>query len=235
MISDVPSVLFFFDSFVHFFDFAEGRLQRQALSCPSDNCKLRSSMPQHMLEASRLSGKSVCAQCRVFVQCGNLPFRRVCKRFGADITCGEMAMCTNLLQGQQSEWALLKRHESEDIFGVQVLSQIFFSGPHEWEIKSIIAFYKPPIIQDTHFSGNNFSPHCCVAMNNCLKTQNFSIFVLLQVEGCFPDTMTRCAELINNYTEVDFVDINSGCPIDLVYKKVSLSCKINIAFVLSDW
>ncbi|KAI5615370.1 tRNA-dihydrouridine(47) synthase [NAD(P)(+)]-like, partial [Silurus asotus] len=40
-----------------------------------------------------------------------------------------------------------------------------------------------------------------------------------KLEGCFPDSMTRCAELLNHNIDVDFVDINSGCPIDLVYKK----------------
>ncbi|XP_043642487.1 tRNA-dihydrouridine(47) synthase [NAD(P)(+)]-like [Drosophila teissieri] len=89
---------------------------------------------------------------------GNLPFRRICKEFGADITCGEMACAQPLLKGMGQEWALTKRHQSEDIFGVQLC-------------------------------GNN------------------------------PNMINQAAQVIYETAQVDFIDLNIGCPIDLIYQQ----------------
>jgi len=86
---------------------------------------------------------------------GNLPFRRICKKLGVDITCGEMAFTTKMMEGTKSELALMKRHPCEDKFGIQLA-------------------------------------------------------------GAYVDTFLRCSEFIENEVDCDFVDINAGCPIDLV-------------------
>jgi tRNA-dihydrouridine synthase 3 len=89
---------------------------------------------------------------------GNLPFRRIMKQYGADITCGEMAVATQLLEGKAQEWALLKRHASEDVFGIQLA-------------------------------------------------------------GGYPDQFTKVAQLLNQHVTVDFVDLNMGCPLDMLCNK----------------
>ena len=48
----------------------------------------------------------------------------------------------------------------------------------------------------------------------------YSVSFLFQLCGSYPDSMARCAELLQNEVPIDFVDINIGCPIDLVFKQV---------------
>jgi tRNA-dihydrouridine synthase 3 len=35
--------------------------------------------------------------------------------------------------------------------------------------------------------------------------------------------MTRCAQMLEETTHIDFIDINLGCPIELVYQQVEYS------------
>ncbi|KAK9446590.1 uncharacterized protein V1518DRAFT_423525 [Limtongia smithiae] len=53
---------------------------------------------------------------------GNLPFRRLCHAFGADVSFSEMALALPLLGGSKSEWALPRTHTGYDTpsFGVQI-------------------------------------------------------------------------------------------------------------------
>lgn len=41
----------------------------------------------------------------------------------------------------------------------------------------------------------------------------------MQLCGAYPDTVARTVELINSECSVDFIDINMGCPIDIVVNK----------------
>lgn len=90
---------------------------------------------------------------------GNLPFRRLCVKYGVDITCGEMGLAQEFLSGNKNEWSLVRRHSSEKTFGVQVC-------------------------------------------------------------GHKPQTLISATEMIRNHCQdLDFIDVNLGCPIDLVVKK----------------
>ena len=87
----------------------------------------------------------------------NLPFRRLCVGFGADITTTEMALCGNLLDWKMNEWSLLRRHPSEKLFGVQIAS------------------------------GR-------------------------------ADEVEKVCKLLQAGCQVDFIDLNAGCPIDAINK-----------------
>lgn len=51
---------------------------------------------------------------------GNLPFRRLAVDNGCDVTCSEMGLATEYLNGNANEWSLVRRHPSEKMFGVQI-------------------------------------------------------------------------------------------------------------------
>jgi len=111
---------------------------------------------------------------------GNLPFRRLCLGFGAQITYSEMAMSVPLLQGQKSEWALMRAHESEAT---------------------------PPV-----YDGNKTS---VVAGYDNSKDSRFGA----QIAASKPWQALKATEILTQFCpQLRVIDLNCGCPIDLVYR-----------------
>lgn len=110
---------------------------------------------------------------------GNLPFRRLAVSLGAQVTWSEMAMGLPLIQGEKSEWALIKAHESE------------VASP-KYTPQSVVAGYDNS--KDIKFGAQ-------IAGNKpwlCLKTT---------------EVLTALAPHLRA------IDLNCGCPIDLLYRQ----------------
>ncbi|KAJ6545498.1 zinc finger dihydrouridine synthase [Mycena capillaripes] len=124
-------------------------------------------VPTRFSEKKRLdwAGKTYLAP---LTTVGNLPFRRLCVSYGADITCGEMGLSNSFLAGSKEEWSLVRRHPSEKIFGVQIAGS---------KVPSVVSAAE-------------------VLAKECGNT-------------------------------IDFVDLNCGCPIDLVFKTGSGSALLD--------
>ncbi|EDK42579.1 conserved hypothetical protein [Lodderomyces elongisporus NRRL YB-4239] len=83
---------------------------------------------------------------------GNLPYRRLMKTLGADVTYSEMALAVPLSQGHRPEWALPKAHVTEyPGFGVQIAS-----SKHWAAAKAAEALYKTTL----HVSEINLNCGC---------------------------------------------------------------------------
>ncbi|KAK7039920.1 tRNA-dihydrouridine(47) synthase [NAD(P)(+)] [Favolaschia claudopus] len=123
-------------------------------------------VPMRAVERKRLdwAGKTYLAP---LTTVGNLPFRRLCVSYGADITCGEMGLANSFLAGSKEEWSLVRRHPSEKIFGVQIAGS---------------------------------------------KVAN---------------VVSATEVLAKECDSIDFVDLNCGCPIDLIFKTGSGSALLD--------
>ena len=110
---------------------------------------------------------------------GNMPFRRLCVDYGAQVTWSEMAVGLPLIQGQKSEWALMRAHESE---------------------------ISPPTITnpDTPFGYDNS------------RDLKFGA----QIAANKPWLAAKATDALTTLCpKLRAIDLNCGCPIDLIFKQ----------------
>ena len=112
---------------------------------------------------------------------GNLPFRRLCTSLGAQVTWSEMAMSLPLIQGQKSEWALMKAHQTE--------------------------------LESPRFKPGNTS-RIIEGYDNA-RDIKFGV----QIAANKPWQALKATQVVTDTCpHLRAVDLNCGCPIDLVYR-----------------
>ncbi|KAJ5167258.1 tRNA-dihydrouridine(47) synthase [Penicillium canariense] len=111
---------------------------------------------------------------------GNLPFRRLCGDLGAQFTYSEMAFSMPLVQGNKSEWTLIKSHETEML---------------------------PPTVTP--------GPNVVQGYDN---SRDFKFGA--QITANKPWQALKATEVLSKYTpNLRVIDLNCGCPIELVYRE----------------
>ena len=49
----------------------------------------------------------------------------------------------------------------------------------------------------------------------------------IQIAGAWPDELAKVAEIVDTFLDVDFIDINCGCPLDLMCNH-GAGCKLEL-------
>ncbi|KAB5549738.1 hypothetical protein GE09DRAFT_182328 [Coniochaeta sp. 2T2.1] len=109
---------------------------------------------------------------------GNIPFRRLCVDFGAQITYSEMALGLPIIQGAKPDWSVMRAHESE------------ITPPRVSAAASTVVDYENS--KDIKFGA--------------------------QIAAHAPWVAIRAAEALTRFLpHLRLIDINCGCPIDMVF------------------
>ncbi|KAF4125097.1 tRNA-dihydrouridine synthase 3 [Geosmithia morbida] len=120
---------------------------------------------------------------------GNLPFRRLCVELGAQLTYSEMALGLPLLQGTNADWALMKAHETE--------------------------LQPPRVSPPTTGNGNSTVP----VFDNGGYDHARDIRFGAQISASQPWVAVKAADALSRFCpQLRLIDLNCGCPIDMVYK-----------------
>ena len=128
---------------------------------------------------------------------GNLPFRRLCVDLGAQVTWSEMALGMNLIKGEKGEWALLRAHESE---------------------------LEPPklIPQPASLtSPTAVSPYPTLGQAKALGYDSATdVKFGAQIAANKPWIALKTTEVLSSLCpRLRAIDLNCGCPIDMVFRQ----------------